>query len=262
MSVKGKVVIITGAAQGIGLACAERFVAEGASVVLADVNEELGERVSSELANNSEHVRFISCNVAERLDVRNLLALTMDAFGGIDVLINAARLVDDVRFLELSEEELEKIMNVNFKGVFLVSQAVAQRMVKQLDEGRAAGTIINLSSQNAQFGSADHVAYASSKGAVEQLTRSMAISLAPYGIRINAIGVGGVNISSMDYFARNQAEKENFIRSTPMGRLAEPSEIAATALFLAGDHASFITGETIFVDGGRRILNGVMDEEE
>ena len=134
-------------------------------------------------------------------------------------------------------------------------------MVKQLDEGRAAGTIINLSSQNAQFGSSDHVAYASSKGAVEQLTRSMAISLAPYGLRVNAIGVGGVNISSMDYFARNQSEKEYFIKSTPMGRLAEPAEIAATALFLADDSASFITGETIFVDGGRRILNGVMDNE-
>ncbi len=260
MSIKGKVAIITGAAQGVGRACAERFVAEGASVVVADVNEELGEQLIGELA--VDEANFTPCNVTERLDVRNLVAHTLETFGSIDILINAARLVDNIPFLELSEKQFEKVLFANLKGTFLVSQAVAVRMVEQVEDGGPPGNIINMSSINALYGAAHHVAYAASKGGINQLTKSMAIALARYGIRVNAIGPGSINTPSFEQIAPDSATLQSLLTRTPLGRLGEPGEIASIALFLASDLASYVTGEIIYADGGRLALNGDMSNEE
>lgn len=260
MSIKGKVAIITGAAQGVGRACVEHFVAEGARVVLADVNEELGEQLAAELP--EDDVRFITCNVTERLDVRNLVAHTLENFGAIDILINCARLVDNAPFLDLSEEQFEKILFTNLKGTFLVSQVVAARMVEHVENDGAAGNIINLSSINSVFGSAHHVACAASKGGINQLTKSMAIALAPYGIRVNAIGLGSINSPSLDQIAPDSTTLNSLLARTPLGRLGEPVEIAAIAQFLASDSASYVTGEIIYADGGRLALNGTMKTDD
>jgi len=260
MSIKGKVAIVTGAAQGVGRACVEHFVAEGANVVLADVNEELGEQLVTELA--VDEAKFVTCNVTERLDVRNLVAHTIETFGSIDILINSARLVDNIPFLELTEEQFEKVILANLKGTFLVSQVVASRMVEQIKKGGAPGNIVNMSSIHAVYGASDHVAYSASKGGINQLTKSMAIALARYSIRVNAIAPGSINTPSLEPIAPDGMTLQSLMTRTPLGRLGEPGEIASIASFLASESASYVTGEIIYADGGRLALNGNMSNEE
>lgn len=262
MSVKDKTVIVTGAASGIGRACATRFAADGAKVVLADINEDRGEAVAEELVEAGHDARFVGCDVAERLDVRNLMAMVLEAYGGVDVLINSAAVLDSAPFLDLAEADLEKVLRVNIKGTFLVSQAVAKQMVEQIGEGKPAGTIIHLSSVNAVFALPDHIAYTISKGGISQLNKAMALSLAPHGIRVNAIGPGSIMTPMLEEVASNKEISNKILSRTPLLRFGEPSEIAAIAAFLASDEASYITGTTIYADGGRLPLNYTVEVPE
>lgn len=262
MSVKDKTVIVTGAASGIGRACARRFAADGAKVVLADINEDGGEAVAEELVEAGHDARFVGCDVAERLDVRNLMATVLEAYGGVDVLINSAAVLDSAPFLDLAEGDLEKVLRVNIKGTFLVSQAVAKQMVDQIGEGKPPGTIIHLSSVNAVFALPDHIAYTISKGGISQLNKAMALSLAPHGIRVNAIGPGSIMTPMLEEVASNKDISKKILSRTPMLRFGEASEIAAIAAFLASDEASYITGTTIYADGGRLPLNYTVEVPE
>lgn len=253
-SLEGKIAIITGGAQGIGHAIAERFVRQKAKVVIADIDAKPGKTVAKEL-NRINTTEYIHCDVSQKLDVHNLVASTLDRFGQINVLVNNAGIIAGGDFLELSEADFDRVLNVNLKGVFLCGQAVAKQMVKQTEAGQKPGTIINMSSVNAVFAIANQVPYTVSKGGLNQLTKVMALALAPHGIRVNAIGPGSIMTQILQSVADDKAAEERILSRTPLGRIGEPAEIAAIAAFLASDDASYITGQTIYADGGRLPLN-------
>ncbi|MGI9373836.1 MAG: SDR family NAD(P)-dependent oxidoreductase [Hyphomicrobiales bacterium] len=255
MALNDKIVVITGAARGIGLACATRFAQEGAKVVLSDIEEDAGEAAAEDLREAGHEAIFISCDVAERLDVRNLVKEAVSTYGAIDVLVNNAGIIIGAEFLDLTEEDFDKVLAVNLKGAFLVGQAVARQMVKQLEDDRAPGSIINMSSINAVFAIANQVPYTISKGGLNQLTKVMALSLADKGIRVNAIGPGSIMTEILKAVADDEEARNKILSRTPMGRIGTPEEIAGVAAFLASDDASYITGQTIYADGGRLPLN-------
>ncbi|WP_029059427.1 SDR family NAD(P)-dependent oxidoreductase [Stappia stellulata] len=254
MSLENKVAIVTGAAGGIGFAIAKRFVEDGAKVVIADQDETRGEAAEAELKALGE-VHYVHCNVAEKLDVRNLVAATLDAFGDIDILVNNAGIVVGADFLDLDEADFDRVLSVNLKGAFLCSQAVARHMVDKVKEGGTPGTIINMSSVNAVFAIPNQVPYSVSKGGLNQLTKVAALSLAEYGIRVNGIGPGSIMTEMLASVNSDPAAKARVLSRTPLRRVGEPSEIAGVAAFLASDDASYITGQTIYADGGRLPLN-------
>ena len=255
MAQDSRVVIVTGAARGIGLACAERFARDGDHVVLVDIDEKEGAKAAASIIDEGHKAQFIACDVGERLDIRNVVAATLEAHGGIHVLVNNAGIVTGSSFLDLTEGDFDNVLRVNLKGTFLMGQAVARQMVAQVGEGEAPGTIVNMSSINAVFALADHVPYTVSKGGVAQLTKAMSLALAPHGIRVNAIGPGSINTQMLAAVADNEEALNKVLSRTPMGRIGEPSEIAAVAAFLASQEASYITGQTIYPDGGRLPLN-------
>nr|WP_210260114.1 SDR family NAD(P)-dependent oxidoreductase [Hongsoonwoonella zoysiae] len=254
VSLENKVAIVTGAGSGIGLAIARRFVADGARVVIADVDEAKGQAAETELRETGE-ATYIHCDVSEKLDVRNLVAGTLDAYGDIDILVNNAGIVVGADFLDLDEADFDRVLSINLKGAFLCSQAVARNMVERVKQGGPAGAIINMSSVNAVLAIPTQVPYSVSKGGMNQLTKVAALSLAPYGIRVNAIGPGSIMTDMLASVNADPAAKARILSRTPMGRIGEPQEIAGIAAFLASDDASYITGQTIYADGGRMPLN-------
>jgi NAD(P)-dependent dehydrogenase (short-subunit alcohol dehydrogenase family) len=253
MRLKDKVAIVTGAARGIGLGIAKRFVKEGAKVVLADIDEHAGVLEAKHLGANA---RFIACDVGDSAQVGRMVDEACKAFSGdIDILINNAGIVHGAEFLDLKEEDFDRVLRVNLKGHFLVAQAVARRMVKQIEAGKKPGTIVNMSSINSVVAIGNQIPYCVTKGGIAQLTRSTALALAPHGIRVNAIGPGSIMTEMLATVAKDIDARRRMMSRTPMGRFAEPEEVASVAVFLASDDASYITGETIFADGGRLALN-------
>ncbi len=254
MALEGKIAIVTGAAGGIGYAIAERFLRDGAKVVFADIDADKGANALSNLEKLGE-CRFIKADVGRRLDVHNLVAAAIEAFGDIDILVNNAGIVHGADFLDLTEDDFDRVLRVNLKGSFLTGQAVARYMVEKVEKGGSPGVIINMSSINAVFAIANQVPYSISKGGVSQLTKVMALSLAPHGIRVNAIGPGSIMTDMLASVNDDPAARGRILSRTPMGRIGDPSEIASVAAFLASDDASYVTGQTIYADGGRLPLN-------
>ncbi|MDY8108225.1 SDR family oxidoreductase [Fulvimarina sp. 2208YS6-2-32] len=257
MALDGRVAIVTGGATGIGYAIARRFLHDGAKVVIADINERAGAEAARDLSEFGE-ARFVHANVAEKLDVHNLLASALDAFSDVDILVNNAGIVHKAGFLDLDVADFQRVLDINLKGAFLCGQAVAQHMVEKIRQGGSAGTIINMSSVNAEFALADQVGYSVSKGGLKQLTKVMALALAPYGIRVNAIGPGSIMTELLHAVANDPAARNTILSRTPLGRIGEPKEIASIAAFLASDDASYMTGQTVYADGGRLALNYVV----
>ena len=258
MRLSGKTAIVTGAAQGIGYAIAKRFRTDGARVVGSDINDDAGQQAVDELSALGE-VIYCHADVGERLDVHNLIATTIDQFGEIDILVINAGIVIGGDFLDIAEEDFDNVMRVNLKGAFLCSQAAARHMVEQIEAGKPAGCIINISSINAKLALPQQIPYTISKGAVRQLTNVTAQALAAHGIRVNAIGPGSIATSMLDAVNANPEAKHKMLSRTPMGRAGEPEEMAAIASFLASNEASYITGQTIYADGGRLGLAYVVD---
>ncbi len=256
-----KVAVITGSGRGIGLACARRFAREGAKVVIAEIDEACGKDAEDEIISNGGDALFVHVDVGERLDVHNMLAATLDTYGRIDVLINNAGVSVGADFLELSEQEFDRVIKVNLKAAFLVSQSVGRQMAKQIEaEGgpsrEGSGyTIINMSSVGAVTSSGDSVAYAASKAGLNQLTRAMALALAPLGIRVNAIGPGNINSGVLKSVRSDAEARDKIIARTPLGRIGDPDEIASIAAFLASEDAAYVTGQCIYADGGRLALS-------
>ncbi len=268
MSWGDRVVIITGGANGIGLACALAFARKSTKVVIADVDQKAGAEAQEEIVSNGGQARFVHCDVGDRLDIHNLIAATLEEYGRIDILVNNAGVAGKGSFLELEDEEFDRILKVNLRGAFLSGQAVARQMVKQIEaEGRVSETgrvysIINMSSVEAVVGSPNHVPYAVSKGALSQLTKVMALSLAEYGIHVNAIGPGNINTDLLKRRSNNVDVRKKILSRTPLGRIGDPEEIASIAVFLASAEASYITGQTIYADGGRLALNLNVEDED
>jgi NAD(P)-dependent dehydrogenase (short-subunit alcohol dehydrogenase family) len=247
MKLNQKVAIVTGASQGIGHACAERLVREGARVMLVDLRPE-GAAAAEALG---DAARFFKADVSVKAEVDAMVAATLAAFGQVDILVNNAGVTHAADFLDLTEDDFDRVLRVNLKSMFLCSQAVAREMVK-----RRTGSIINMSSVNAELAIPNQIPYVVSKGGINQLTRVASISLAQHGIRVNAIGPGTILTELAKQAVLGSPEARHTILSrTPLGRCGEPEEIAAIAAFLASDDASYITGQTLYADGGRMALN-------
>jgi glucose 1-dehydrogenase len=252
MLLKDKVAIVTGGAHGIGLAIAQRYVREGARVVIADIDLAAGQGAANALG---EAARFVATDVGVARDAERAVAEAGRAFGGLDILVNNAGIVHAADFLDLAEADFDRVLRVNLRGAFLVGQAAARRMVALVKAGRAPGAIINMSSINAVVAIGNQVPYCVSKGGLDQLTKVMALSLAPHGIRVNAIGPGSIMTDILKSVATDREAKRRLLARTPLGRIGAPEEIASIAVFLASDEASYVTGHTLYADGGRLALN-------
>ncbi len=253
MKLQSKVALVTGGAQGIGLACARRFADEGARIAIVDVDAARGAEAVAAIG--AERALFVAGDVSKAETVSRAVAATLERFGAIDVLLNNAGITHAADFLELAEADFDRVLGVNLKSYFLFGQAVAKWMV---GAGRG-GAIVNMSSVNAILAIPNQVPYCVSKGGVAQLTRVMAMSLAQKGIRVNAIGPGTIATELARTAVLGSPAAERTIMSrTPLGRLGEPDEVAKVAVFLAGDDASYLTGQTVFPDGGRLALNYLM----
>lgn len=258
--IKDKVAIVTGAAHGIGLACARRFAEEGAKVVIADIDEQAGMQAAKDLG---KHACFVRCDVGDSGDVSRLVAESARAFtGDIDILVNNAGIGIASEFLDVTEEDFDKVMRVNLKGSFLASQYAARKMVEQVKAGKKPGTIVNMASINAQVAIPKLASYSASKGGIVQLTRASALALAPHGIRVNAIGPGSILTRLLQGTMANRDAKRATLSRTPLCRIGRPEEVAGVAAFLASEDASYITGEIIYVDGGRLALNYTVPVDE
>jgi glucose 1-dehydrogenase len=242
---KNKIAFVTGAANGIGQGIARRFLDEGATVIGADIAFD-GAPVELREGGAGRHY-VMNLDVGDGAQVRAGVAAIRDRFGRIDVCVSNAALIHAEDFLDISEEDFNRSMRVNLNGVFLCGQACARVMV----ETGTGGAIVNMSSCNAVLAHANLVPYCASKGAVNQLTKTMALSLAKKGVRVNAIGPGSIATEMLKTMMQDEAASKKVMSRTPMGRLGEVDEIAATAVFLACDESSYITGQTIYADGGR-----------
>ena len=243
---QGRVVIVTGAAQGIGAACARRFAPEAAQVVIADVADAAGQALAAEL-----QADYVHCDVGDKEQVDALVAKVLGQHGRIDVLVNNAGIFKAADFLDVSEADFDAVLRVNLKGAFLVGQTVARAMAAA---GR--GAIVNMSSVNSVLAIPNIASYNVSKGGINQLTRAMALALADKGVRVNAVGPGTIATELAAQAVLTSADAKNKIMMrTPMKRLGEPAEVADVVAFLASDAASYMTGEIVMVDGGRMALN-------
>jgi NAD(P)-dependent dehydrogenase (short-subunit alcohol dehydrogenase family) len=253
MRLEHKVAIVTGGSRGIGLAIARRFIAEGASVTIADIDASAGAAAATTLGR--ERCCFISTDVGDSKAVAAMVGATCDRFGRVDILVNNAGIIHTADFLDLTEADFDRVLRVNLKGGFLTGQIAARQMVAQVKAGEPPGAIINVSSINAVVAIPNQVPYCVSKGGLDQLTKVMSLSLAPYGIRVNAIGPGSIMTDILKGVATDREAKRRLLARTPLGRIGDPDEIAAIAVFLASDDASYVTGHTIYADGGRLGLN-------
>jgi len=234
----GKVVLVTGAGHGIGRAIAERFAAEGAHVVVNDLDEARARESASAI---SPDAMAIAADVSSKQQVDEMFDRTLERFGTLDVLVNNAGNIHAARhFLEGDEEWWDRMLAVNLKSVYLCSHRAAHLMAR-----RGSGVIINMSSGGATRAHRGNVAYDASKGGIEAMTRAMALDLAPYGVRVNAI-VPGL-ILTYDLSAEEAVERGKVV---PMGRLGVPEDLAGPTVFLATDDARYITGACLVVDGG------------
>lgn len=252
MRLKGKVAIVTGAARGLGLGCAKRFVQEGAAVALVDVELQAGEAAAAQLRAEGGKAIFARCDVGIKEQVDATIAATVEAFGQVDLLVSNAGINRPADFLDLGEADFDLVIRTNLKSVFLFGQGVARHMV----ERGVKGSIINMCSTSAILTMPTLAAYAASKGGIASLTNAMALSLAPRNIRVNAIGPGTI-ITEMTK-ARlwdDETMRDSILSRTPMGRFGEPSDVAGVAVFLASDDSAYVTGQVIYVEGGRIGLN-------
>ena len=250
MRLPGKIAVITGAARGIGNACAHRFAAEGCKLLLVDVDEKELDEAAERLRQAGAVVDTLALDVSGTENAVRIVDEVVSRHGRIDIMLSNAGIFRGADFLTLSPEEFDRVMQVNVRSVFVCGQAAGRQMVKQ-----GYGTIINMSSITAVLAMPDQAAYAASKAAVNLLTKSMALSLAPYDIRVNAIGPGTIDteFAGKAVLATDKA-RATVLSRTPLRRLGKPEEVAAVAVFLASDDASYITGQTIYVDGGRLAL--------
>jgi NAD(P)-dependent dehydrogenase (short-subunit alcohol dehydrogenase family) len=253
MRLKNKVAIVTGAARGIGRATAERLIEEGAKILICDIDEAQLPRTASELGGEDRVIAQI-VDVVNKRHVEQLVEKAVQHFGRLDIMVNNAGIAPVVDFLDVTEEMLSRVLDVNLKGAFYGTQAAGRQMIKQGD----GGVIINMSSINSGLANPNVAPYAISKGGMNQVTSTAAVAFAPHGIRVVGVGPGTIMTDMVAGAFMNSAGNHAILSRTPLGRYGQASEIAAVVAFLASDDASYITGETVYVDGGRRVLNYVV----
>jgi len=248
-SLEGRTAVILGGANGAGKACVELFASEGAQVMFGDVDVQAGQRVAEELAAGGAPVRFQPCDVRDLAAVEALVASCEQAFGAPEVALYATGIIKPAKFLDLTPADFDLVLDVNLRGAVFFFQSVSRRLVAA---GRA-GSLVSISSIGGVVAGDNTHAYGMSKAGLIHLAKSLAVSLAPYGIRANSVGPGGIDTAMQQKLSAE--EKRGSLSRTPMLRLAQPREIAEVALFLAGEASSYVTGHTIFADGGRLALH-------
>ncbi len=264
LAITGKTAVVTGAANGVGLAIARHFVERGANVMFADMDEG---RLQSELGDVKDEkgaARYFAGDLREKLARANLLSATLDAFDRVDVLVNASRQVEVSDPLDPKADKVEALLATNLMISLRMTQLFAKKMIRQgeeestEEEARPSGSIINLSSIAARRTVPEMLAYSVSSAALDQLTRSMAVTLAPHRIRVNAIALGSVMSASLQGALRDEdVHRQSIVDHTPLGRIAGAGELAEVAQFLASDGSGFMTGQVLTVDGGRTLLDAV-----
>lgn len=243
-----KIALVTGGAQGIGFACAQALADDGAQVVISDIKEEGAKKAAAEIGRGA--VDYY-CDAGDADQVTALFDKIEAELGTVSILVNNAGVALPGEFLDLPLDQFQKVINVNLTGTFVASQRAANGMVA----AGIKGSIVNMSSINAQVAIPSISAYCASKGGIMQLTKASALALAPHGIRVNAVGPGSVDTEMMAGVNANPEAMKMVLSRTPLGRIGEPREIANVVAFLASDKASYVTGETIYVDGGRLGMN-------
>ncbi|KPP84113.1 MAG: 7-alpha-hydroxysteroid dehydrogenase [Rhodobacteraceae bacterium HLUCCA08] len=260
-SIDGKTAIITGSANGVGLAIGRRFLAEGANVVFADIDEA---RLEKELGKPGEDDRFrtFACDLRKRLSIANLLSMSIDAFERVDILVNASRQMVVSDPLDPETDGVSEALEQNLMTALRLIQAIAKRMIKQAEEDgddeAPAGSIVNLSSVAAVRTMPELLGFSVASAALDQMTRSMAVALAPHRIRVNAVSFGSVMSASLKAALKAHEDyRGDIISHTPLGRIAGPGEVSDAVQYLASDASNFVTGQVITVDGGRTLLDPV-----
>ena len=248
MKLKNKVAIITGARRGMGRTHALLLAKEGAKVVVSDISLEDCQKVVEEIKKDGGEAMAVKCDVSQKKDVEEMVRKTVKSFGKIDILVNNAGILQFKPFLELTEEDWDRMMTINLKGYFLCAQACAKEMVKQ-----KAGAIVNISSiamGGMGVGFPNIVHYSAAKGAIIAMTESLALEMAPHNIRVNAVAPGAIDTPMSASTKDNKAAMEGTLARIPMRRMGKPEEISKAVLFLASDDSSYITGSVVVVDGG------------
>ena len=245
---EGRTALITGAARGIGLACAKAIARDGARMVLADIDAEGVSDAADGIGGFG-----LACDMGDPGAVDELFERIGREVGPLSVLVNCAGIAEPGDFLETSLDSFRRVIDVNLVGPFLATQRAARSMI----EAGTGGAIVNMSSINAQVAIPSIAAYCASKGGLAQLTRASALALAPHGIRVNAVGPGSIDTAMLASVNADPAALQMVMSRTPLKRLGTPEEIGEVVAFLASEKASYITGETIYVDGGRLGLNYV-----
>ena len=245
-----KVAIVTGAGRGIGRACAKTFAAEGACVVVADIDEEAGRQAVAEIEAAGGRAHHLATDVGDARQVGAMVDATLEWGGRLDILVNNAAIIRKSDFLALSEEDFDAVLRVNLKGPMLCTQAAARVMA-----ARGGGAIVNMSSVNGIMAIPDQVPYNVAKGGINQLTRATALALADKNIRVNAVAPGSILTELLATVMEDEAARRTILSRTPMGRCGTPEEVARVVLFLASEEASYMTGQIVYIDGGRLALN-------
>ncbi|HWE63169.1 MAG TPA: SDR family NAD(P)-dependent oxidoreductase [Chloroflexota bacterium] len=244
MRLAGKIAVVTGAASGIGRGTAVRFAEEGADLALADVQEEGLQETARQVRELGRRVLVQPTDVRDRAQVARLLIRTVEDLGGLDILVANAGVGSAEPFLEATDEQYDRILDTNLRGVYLCGQEAARIMV----ERGIRGSIINTASTYAEVTAPRSSIYSASKGGVRMLTKGMAVELGQYGIRVNCIGPGWIR-TGMNPLT-DEARVSRILEGVPLGRVGTPRDVAGAALFLASDDAAYVTGTIIFVDGG------------
>jgi 3-oxoacyl-[acyl-carrier protein] reductase len=246
----GRVAVVTGSARGIGAATARRFAGEGAAVAVLDLDQEAAAKTAEELG--AQKAIGVACNVADAASVEAAVTQVVDELGKIDVLVNNAGVTRDNLLFKMTEDDWDTVMNVHLRGSFLMSREVQKHMVQH-----KYGKILNLSSTSA-LGNRGQANYSAAKMGLQGFTRTLALELGPFGINVNAIAPGFIVTDMTDATARRvgvdpEEWQKAVAEANPVRRVGYPADIAATAAFLCSDEASFITGQTLYVDGGARV---------
>lgn len=259
-SITGKTAIITGAANGIGLAISQHFASLGVNVMMADIDEDKLEKEAAMISEEYPNVKSFAGDLRQKLTLANLLSATIDEFEDIHILVNASRQVVSSDPLNPKHDHTEDLFKQNVLSTLRLTQLVANRMIQQAEDAgedeAPCGAIVNLSSIASERTHPEMLAYSVACAALNQMTRSLAVGLAKSRIRVNAIAIGSVMSANLEEAIEEDAElKEAMTKATPLDRIAEAKEIAEVAQFLASDSSSFVTGQIITVDGGRTLID-------